>query len=281
MNRKERRADRARRAKLETAKLRAMSISDKGIPYTIRTLDGQPFWDAAAIFLIFTSAEGGKSQLVGTAFYTTRFGHFLTAKHVLMELHTKQKNGFMIHMLDDDASAIVRKITQSSPHPSADIALGALDHPPGYILNAVPRLTTECPKVGEQIVTVAFERKTGTFTPKGELLIAPTYFSGEFEEPHPQGRDPIMLPFPCYRTSISIPAGASGGPVFDSKGRVFGINCTGFDGTEVSYLARVEEALTLTAAGMRFGPDDVPTDRTLLEFVQTRHVVFVPEISTR
>jgi hypothetical protein len=91
MNRKERRADWARRAKLETAKLRAMSISDKGIPYTISTLDGQLFWDAAAIFPIFTGAEGGKSQLVGTAFYITRFGHFLTAKHVLMELHTKQK----------------------------------------------------------------------------------------------------------------------------------------------------------------------------------------------
>jgi len=142
---------------------------------------------------------------------------------------------------------------------------------------AVP---AECPKVGEQIVTVAFERRTGTYTPKGELLIAPTYFSGEFEEMHPQSRDAIMLPFPCYRSSISIPAGASGGPVFDSKGRVFGVNRTGYDGTEVSYLARVEEALTLTAAGMKFGPNDVPTDRTLLELAQTRHVVFVPEIST-
>lgn len=280
MNRKERRADRAKRGKLEAAKLRAMNISDKGIPYTIRTLDGQPFWDAAAIFPIFTSAEGGKSQLVGTAFYITRFGHFLTAKHVLMELHTKQKNGFMIHMLDDDTSAIVRKITQFSPHLSADIALGALDHPPGYILNPVPRLTTECPKVGEKIITVAFERRTGTYTPKGELLIAPTYFSGEFEEVHPQGRDAVMLPFPCYRSRISIPAGASGGPVFDSKGRVFGVNCTGYDGTDVSYLARVEEALTLTAAEMKFGPNHVPTDSTLLELAQTRHVVFVPEIST-
>jgi hypothetical protein len=131
MNRKERRANKARAAKLEAAKLRAMNVSDKGIPYTIRTLEGQPFWEAAAIFPIFTNYEPDKSKLVGTGFYITRFGHFLTAQHVLMELHDKQKNGFMIHMLDDDISAIVRNITVFSCHPSADVALGALEHPPG------------------------------------------------------------------------------------------------------------------------------------------------------
>ena len=131
--------------------------------------------------------------------------------------------------------------------------------------------------IGEQIVTVACDKDTRQ-TP-GEYLIGPKYMSGEFEEVHPDRRD-SMLSFPCYRTSISIPGGASGGPVFDSCGRIFGINCTGYDGTDLSYLTRVNEALPLTAAGMMFGPDDPPTDRSLLQLAETGYVVFIPPFPT-
>lgn len=217
MNRKQRRAAKSHRFKLDSTKLRAMNISDRGLRYTIRTRDGLAFWDATAIFPIFGGSEPGKPKLVGTGFYMTRFGHFLTAQHVLMELHKTGTPGFMMHMLDDDKSAIVRNITVFSYHPTADVALGALEHPPG-VFNCVPRLTTECPKIGEPIVTIAYDKKTGTRSSDDELLISPKYMSGVFEEVHPQGRDAVMLPFPCYRSSISIPGGASGGPVFDSKG---------------------------------------------------------------
>jgi hypothetical protein len=107
----------------------------------------------------------------------------------------------------------------------------------------------------------------------GEYLIEPKYMSGEFEKVHPERRDAVMLSLRCYRTSISVPGGASGGPVFDSLGRVFGINCTGIDGTDVSYLARVEEALPLIAAGMMLEPNDPPTDRSLLQLAETGYVV--------
>jgi Trypsin-like peptidase domain len=281
MNRKQRRAAKSHHSKLDSTKLRAMNISDKGLRYTIRTRDGLPFWDAAVIFPIFGGYEPVKPKLFGIGFYITRFGHFLTAQHVLMELHKIGTTGFMVHMLDDDKSAIVRNITVFSYHPTADVALGALEHPPGYVFNRVPRLTTECPKIGEPIVTIAYDKETGTRSSDDELLISPKYMSGMFEEVHLQGRDAVMLPFPCYRSSISIPGGASGGPVFDSKGRVFGINSTGYDGTEVSYLARVEEILPLTAHGMMFGPNEQPTDRTLLELAQSGHVVFTPKIGAR
>jgi hypothetical protein len=109
MNRKQRRAAKSHRSKLDSTKLRAMNISDRGLCYTIRTRDGLPFWDAAAIFPIFGGSKPGKPKLVGTGFYITRFGHFLTAQHVLMELHKTGATGFMMHMLDDDKSAIVRK----------------------------------------------------------------------------------------------------------------------------------------------------------------------------
>jgi Trypsin-like peptidase domain len=253
-------------------------ISDRGKAYTTRTLDGRLFFDAAAIFPIWIEEVDAPPTLIGTGFFVTRFGHFLTAKHVLMEIHERKRPGFMFHMLDDNQNALFRYIDTFSPHQTSDVALGALKHPPGYVLNSVPRLTLECPTIGEQIVTVAYDKDTRQ-TP-GEYLIGPKYMSGEFEEVHPDRRD-SMLSFPCYRTSISIPGGASGGPVFDSCGRIFGINCTGYDGTDLSYLTRVNEALPLTAAGMMFGPDDPPTDRSLLQLAETGHVVFIPPFPTK
>jgi trypsin-like peptidase len=157
------------------------------------------------------------------------------------------------------------------------VALGVLEHPSGYVLNSVPTLTTECPQIGEPIVAVAYDKGTHQ-NDNNTLTIWPKCMSGEFEYAHPDGRDTVMLPFPCYRSSINIPGGASGGPVFDVRGRVFGINCTGYEGTAVSYLARVGEILALVAYEMTLEFNGAPTDRTLLQLAQSGHVVFSPKI---
>jgi len=39
--------------------------------------------------------------------------------------------------------------------------------------------------------------------------------------------------------------GASGGPVTGPSGRVFGINSTGFDGTDDFYISRIDELFSL------------------------------------
>jgi S1-C subfamily serine protease len=39
--------------------------------------------------------------------------------------------------------------------------------------------------------------------------------------------------------------GASGGPVAGPSGRVFGLNSTGFDGTEEFYISRIDEIFSL------------------------------------
>ena len=108
-----------------------------------------------------------------------------------MDIHERQKPGFMFHMLDDAKSTLIRNITLFSCHPTADVALGALEHPPGYVFNSVPTLTTECPKIGEQVVAVAYDK--GTRQNTGEILIEPKYMSGNFEQAHPDGRDAAML----------------------------------------------------------------------------------------
>jgi hypothetical protein len=134
--------------------------SDRGKPYTAHTLDGRLFFDAAAMFPIWIEEIDARPRLIGTGFFVTRFGHFLTAKHVLMEIHERQRPGFMFHMLDDNQNALLRYIDTPSPHQASDVALGTLKHPAGHVFNSVPRLTTECPVVGEQVLTVAHDKGT-------------------------------------------------------------------------------------------------------------------------
>ena len=59
------------------------------------------------------------------------------------------------------------------------------------------------------------------------------------------GRDGVMLPFPVFETNMPIYAGASGGPVFNSKGHVIAVNCTRFEGSDVAYHTDVSTALDL------------------------------------
>jgi Trypsin-like peptidase domain len=267
MNRQERRAAAAARAKLEP-----IVRSDKGKPFAPRTLSREKFQEATAIFPIFTVGNEGQPVVVGTGFYVTRFGHFLTARHVLLEIHeSPHPEGFMFHLPDDGESAIVRRITRFSYDKQADVALGALEHPGSYIFNSVPVLTTNTPDLGEGVVTVAYEKETKFAA--NEISIAPKYLSGELEEIHPKARDGVMLPFPCYRTSVCVPGGASGGPVFDSRGRVFAVNCSGYDGTDISFMSRITECLGLIAHGMKFGPAEQPVDGTLAQLIESGHVV--------
>jgi hypothetical protein len=84
------------------------------------------------------------------------------------------------------------------------------------------------------------------------------YYEDRIEEYLPAGRDRVMLPGPCWRTSMTIHGGASGGPVFDERGRVFAINSTGFGYVssivpvfEVAFKAQLEpdKDLVLTSVG--------------------------------
>jgi hypothetical protein len=54
----------------------------------------------------------------------------------------------------------------------------------------------------------------------------------------------VFLPGPCYQTTMTVIGGASGGPVFNKYGKVIGVNSTGYDGQQISFVSRIHEALT-------------------------------------
>jgi S1-C subfamily serine protease len=91
------------------------------------------------------------------------------------------------------------------------------------------------PEVGERIAAYGYPSSTGSLQMHDSSLrvtlnIAPHTSVGEVREVHINGRDSVMLPFPCFRTNARFDGGMSGGPVFNSKGQVCGMICAGVQG---------------------------------------------------
>jgi hypothetical protein len=94
-----------------------------------------------------------------------------------------------------------------------------------------------------------------------------------------EARDSVMLPFPCFQSEMPIYGANSGGPVFDAKGRICGINCTSYEGTDISFHIPIEGVLDLWAREIELIPEDpVPRGRTLFELGLAKRVPFDPPI---
>jgi hypothetical protein len=121
-----------------------------------------------------------------------------------------------------------------APHDAADIAIcqAVDDARPAFIRVAQPNeriaLVTRLPDVGTQIATYAYpgNRRMDFSAPERVGRIFADAFEGRvLEVLGPQGH----LRYTHVRTSIEIRRGASGGPVFDTTGHAFAVNCRGMD----------------------------------------------------
>ena len=106
-------------------------------------------------------------------------------------------------------------------------------------------LTTVPPPVGEHVATFAYPNTMIEPTEIGQRLhFNPDFYEGLIEEYFPNGFG--LLRGPCYRTSMVIHSGASGGPVASPSGSVFAVNSTGMKGMNLSHVSRIDEILSLT-----------------------------------
>ena len=114
-------------------------------------------------------------------------------------------------------------------------------------------LTTDVPSLDDAVITYAYpENKMLDFTnADADRVIAGDYFQGMFLRLLHESERPFM-PYSHFETTIRLRGGASGGPVFDSTGRVIGINCRGWDfgedeheGNDLSSIVPVSSALSL------------------------------------
>ena len=222
-----------------------------------RRLDGKIISPQDGVVPIMKEIERGKLQIVGTGFYVTRYGLFITAQHVLNELVINEPKklgvGYILHIASDK-EVHLRRILGASLLQPADLALCQAEnfvdkYPDNPLLNLQPHLTTEVPYIGSPLITYAYPaNKILDFTQNEKAPeVCSDYFEGKFLEHAQSG--PFM-PYPHFRTSIKIKGGASGGPVF-SGGRVIGVNCRGWDfgksdkGENLSSIVPVVKALQM------------------------------------
>lgn len=199
-----------------------------------------------AVFLIVKQEPDGQFQLIGTGFFIAENGVFATAKHVLMDVldgDERQTHPIGLIQFLPGNQYILRPIDRCTSNTIADVSVGvakpARHNITGEPLpNKIVTLTVVPPIPGARVATYAYPK---TVARESELHFFPAFYDGLMEEHFPDGRDKVIHPAPCYRTSIHVHGGASGGPVFRPDGDVFGINSTGIDGTDVSFVSRVDE----------------------------------------
>jgi len=274
-----------------------MSVREPGIPipptlpgeaapdrYGVLTGNGVSGDPWRGIFPIVRFSPDGAMDLLGTGFYISTNGLFVTARHVLSAPFDQTERQVypiaLIHFYEQDRY-LVRPILRCARHPIADVAVGVAapmnrnsDGTP--LTNLVLTLSILSPGLQSRVVTYAYPRYANTTVEGAQTIhMMPTFYDGEVTEYLPTGRDRVLLPGPCYRTNMVIHHGASGGPVFSPSGAVFAVNSTGFDGTDVSYVSRIDEIFDLTV-------DDVVMDQQpprsvrLIEMVRAGHIVVSP-----
>lgn len=237
----------------------------KGL-YRAQAADGTVVETHEVVFPILRQEPSGDFYLVGTGFFIAENGIFVTAKHVITSVfgdNSVPAQPLIILQFGPGNTYYQRPIHRCTHHPIADVAVGVAwpmrHNTTGSPLpNKLLRLATSPPPIGSLIATYAYPKNTILHGVPQEVHLEPTFFEGQLVEYFPNGRDRFMLPGPCFRTSMVIHGGASGGPVVGSDGRAFGINSTGLENDFVSFVSPVSEILDLGIPGVTmpesFGP---------------------------
>lgn len=195
---------------------------------------GQQVSNEGSIFPLVTFFPERQSfKCLGTGFFITPRGGFVTAKHVFFQNDgTHVPTLFGIQSLET-GERIVRTVVNFVTHKNADIAIGHLggatiQNIPEIPLASVFIISTQELSIGDEIKTYAFPLTETTYpgATLTEFKFLGRWSVGKIIDYHPDGMS--LLRNACYQTSMKIQDGASGGPVFKDN-YVIGINSTGMD----------------------------------------------------
>ncbi len=249
---------------------------------------------------IWKVSLGGAAELIGTGFWVSEKGHLITARHVIEEnIGPDGIDVGPIYAMQAlaDGTAIPRVLIKTDMHKTFDLALSETRGADAIPTWSFP-MTLDEPRLGDPVLTYAFVPITKTFDEddpgfsthrfEGILRIpelAITYdFSfatsatqGTVSAIFETARDQVMLPFPCFQSTIPIYGANSGGPVFDQYGRVCGINCSSYEGQDISFHVPLRGILTLRARDIEIVPEDpFPRTRFIIELGMAGRLPFDP-----
>lgn len=213
--------------------------------------DGTICSPSESTFPILKQLENDNWQLIGTGFFIAKNGIFLTAKHVLKDVldnKNRQTLPIVAFLFPSPGKYQIRRILKGFLNVSGDMAAGVIENTnqSGELLhNPFYTLSRKKMNSGDKVFTCAYPETIHTGP---NITFRIKFYNGEIQEHLPQGRDK-MLPNPCYHTTINILGGASGGPVFNSKGQVIGINSTGFtfgdDQPPISFISDINGCINI------------------------------------
>jgi len=215
-------------------------------------LDGNGTQGFQTTFPILKQDLSNRFQLIGTGFFISSCGLFVSARHVLRDCFEEktgaQKHPIFLVQFTSKGHYSLRHILWCSTHNIADVAIGCVE--PSEYIQTTPCLTlsTSAPSIKDKIATYAYPKTTiERIGDQHVWNFVPSFYDGYITESFPGGRDRVLLPGPCYQTSMTIHGGASGGPVAGHSGRVLAINSTGYDGSEdLSFVSRIDEIFALS-----------------------------------
>lgn len=229
----------------------------KGL-YRAQAGDGVVVEPNEVVFPILSQEPSKDLHLVGTGFFIAENGIFVTAKHVVTSVfdsHGVPRQPLVILQFGAGNTYYQRPVHRCTHHPVADVAVGVAwpmhHNTTGEPLpNKLLRLSTTPPPIGGVVTTYAYPKTAILHGTPQQVHLEPTFFEGELVEYFPDGRDRVFLPVPCFRTSMVVHGGASGGPVVAQDGRAFGVNSTGLEDDFVSFVSPVSGILDLGIPGV-------------------------------
>lgn len=230
------------------------------------------------IFPIMTQ-ENGDMKLIGTGFYITENGLFVTAKHVLFSvldmIGTQTKPIFIMHFTAAN-NYIIRPILRAWCHEVADISVGAaapMQHAVnGPLKNGLIPISFKPVKDNTDIASYAYPNfhtyKSGTIQ---TLYFRPDFYEGKIIQHHKIKRDNSLMKWECYETNMHIHGGASGGPVVNSQGEIFAINTSSMElYTNVSYITPVSLIKGAVVKEAKFDNEETVRDISISELISKK-----------
>jgi len=247
-------------------------------------LDGTDARGHHAIFPILKQADDGWFDLIGTGFFISCFGLFVSAKHVLRDCFDEkgqQKFPICLVQFFPNKHYLLRNITWCSSHNTPDVAVGLAETITSGDPNPVLTLSTSVPSIGEAVRTFAYpETKIELISESQVMNFKPKFYDGSIVEYFPDGRDKVLFPGACYQTSMVIKGGASGGPAVEKSGRAFAINSTGFDGeTDISFVSRIDEIINLELPHLELPDGQELHSVTVFDLANAGWIDFEPHLS--
>ncbi len=199
-----------------------------------------------AVFPIISKNNNGEVTVLGTGFFISRTGIFVTARHVFENM-PEDEIIYLIQLVGAK-EIIERPIITKWMSLKSDICIGLAapmqDDSGNHLLNTRCRLSTKKPVINDSVYTYSFPKSEAENSYDASIIkFNPDFFKGEILQLYPDGRDKTMN-WPCYETNIHIYAGSSGGPVFNENDNVIGVNCSSIEPyVDASFITGVRDII--------------------------------------